>query len=212
MSLQELVDRFGPLPPPRAVHFLRQVCGALAEAHEAGLIHRDVKPANIFAAERGGLHDFAKLLDFGLVRDTKPTNSPKLTGVFTLAGTPYYMSPEQAAVDRDADARSDIYSLGGVAHFLLTGRPPFEAQSASAVLVAHAGKDVEPPSQLRPEIPKDVEQVVLRCLAKTPEERFQSALAMERALAACDGGDWTREAADQWWSHQDRILDHPATH
>ena len=129
LSLADLVERHGPLPPGRAIYLLRQACGALAEAHAAGLVHRDLKPANIFAARRGGLHDVAKLLDFGLVLPTaEPVAPPSSAGTATIAGSPLYMAPEQATGDARPDARSDLYGLGAVAYYLLTGRAPFEGR------------------------------------------------------------------------------------
>jgi hypothetical protein len=123
LSLEDLLERNGPLPAERVVHFLRQVCHGLHEAHEVGLIHRDVKPANIFAAQRGGLCDVVKLLDFGLVKPVRENASTSLSQEGGISGTPLFMSPEQARGLGDLDARSDIYSLGAVAYALLTGRP-----------------------------------------------------------------------------------------
>ncbi len=138
MSLGDLVERYGPLPPGRAVYLLRQVALALQEAHEAGLIHRDIKPSNIFAARRGGMDDVAKLLDFGLVRPAATASSARTSDEWLVLGTPLYMSPEQATNSRPLDARSDIYSLGAVAYYLLTGKPPFDAGTAIEAIVAHA--------------------------------------------------------------------------
>src|SRR5262249_22140416 len=142
LNLDQLVRRHGPLPPGRAVHLLRQVCGALQEAHAAGLIHRGIKPSNILGCQRRGRHHAAKLLDFGLVRahGLNPDGT-QLTQEGAIAGTPAYMSPEQGAA-RDLDARSDLYSLGAVAYFLLTGRPPFVRDSAVQTLAAHLGEPV----------------------------------------------------------------------
>src|SRR5207249_2684079 len=125
LNLEELVERHGPLSAARAVYLLRQVCQALREAHAAGLIHRDIKPSNIFAARRGGMDDVAKLLDFGLVRPAATARVPHLSREGVILGTPLFMSPEQATGGRELDERTDIYSLGAVAYFLLTGRPPF---------------------------------------------------------------------------------------
>ena len=138
-SLAEIVEDYGPLPPGRVIFLLRQVCDALVEAHSLGLIHRDIKPGNIFVAERGGIFDVAKLLDFGLVRDSYSANdqSLRLTTEGTITGSPLFMSPEQAIGDSQPDARSDIYSLGAVAYFLLTGRPPFEGSKPLKVIFAH---------------------------------------------------------------------------
>jgi serine/threonine-protein kinase len=200
LSLDELVHRHGPLPPGRVVYLLRQVCGSLREAHAAGLIHRDIKPSNIFAARPGGLGDVAKLLDFGLVLPAASLGEPTLTGETQIVGTPHYMSPEQAKGGRNLDGRSDIYSLGAVAYYLLTGRPPFQANGRAAILIAHARDQVEPPSRVRPGISADLERVVLRCLAKAPKQRFPDAEALERALGACAcAGDWDQGRAAEWW-------------
>jgi eukaryotic-like serine/threonine-protein kinase len=135
LSLAELVERHGPLPPERVIYLLRQACQALQEAHAAGLIHRDIKPANIFAAFRGGRHDVTKLLDFGLVKPFAegPTSSVHLSQEGGITGSPLYMAPEQASGSRSPDPRSDLYSLGAVAYFLLTGRARyFRARTPSA--------------------------------------------------------------------------------
>jgi serine/threonine-protein kinase len=203
LDLAELVHRHGPLLPGRVVYLLRQVCGALREAHAAGLIHRDIKPSNIFAARPGGLGDVAKVLDFGLVLPAEILGEAALTEETQIVGTPHYMSPEQAEGSRKLDERSDIYSLGAVAYYLLTGRPPFQADGKTAVLIAHARDPVEPPSRVRPGIPEDLERVVLRCLAKPPRKRFPDAEAMEQALGACAcAGDWDQGRATQWWQDE----------
>jgi serine/threonine-protein kinase len=200
LSLAELVERYGPLPAGRAVYLLRQVCGALREAHAAGLIHRDLKPSNVIAARRGGMDDVAKLLDFGLVRPVTTGRPEQLSAVGQVFGTPLYMSPEQATSARELDERTDIYSLGAVAYYLLTGRPPFEGADAIAVIVAHARDPVMPPSRVRPGIPRDLEQVVLRCLAKEADARFPDAASLERALLDCDcAGSWDQDLAARWW-------------
>jgi serine/threonine-protein kinase len=204
LSLAELVERYGPLPPGRVVYLLRRVCGALGEAHAAGLIHRDIKPSNIFAARRGGLGDVAKLLDFGLVRPAARSDTAHLSREGQVLGTPLYMSPEQASGGRELDGRSDLYSLGAVAYFLLTGRPPFEGQGGIAVLIAHARDPVVPPSQVRAGVPEDLERVVLRCLAKDPAQRYPDAEGLERALCQCAcAGDWNRDRAARWWRDAD---------
>jgi tRNA A-37 threonylcarbamoyl transferase component Bud32 len=203
LSLDELVYRNGALPPGRVVYLLRQVCGALREAHAAGLVHRDIKPSNIFAARPGGLGDFAKLLDFGLVLPAEILGEATLTGERQILGTPHYMSPEQAKGSHKPNERSDIYSLGAVAYYLLTGRPPFDANERIAVLIAHARDPVEPPSRVRRGIPQDLERVVLRCLAKPPEQRFPDTLALEQALGACAcAADWDQARATQWWQDE----------
>jgi serine/threonine-protein kinase len=210
LSLAELVERYGPLPPARAVYLLRQVCGALREAHAAGLIHRDIKPSNIFAARRGGMDDVAKLLDFGLVRPVATGRAAHLSAEGQILGTPLFMSPEQAMGGRELDERSDIYALGAVAYCLLTGRPPFEGEDGIAVLIAHARDPVMPPSRVRPGIPTDLERVVLRCLDKDAAERFPDAGCLERALGACAcAGNWDQDLAAHWWRDYGRA---PATH
>jgi serine/threonine-protein kinase len=200
LSLAELVERNGPLPPERAVYLLRQVCGSLSEAHTAGLIHRDLKPSNIFAARRGGMDDVAKLLDFGLVRPAATHPGAHLSAEGQILGTPQFMSPEQAKGGGELDERSDIYSLGAVAYFLLTGQPPFDGDNGISVLIAHARDPVLPPSRIRPGIPMDLERVVLRCLAKAPPDRFADAEGVDRALRECACAlDWDRERAARWW-------------
>lgn len=201
MSLQDLVTRYGPLPAERVIYLMRQVCDALQEAHAVGLIHRDIKPANIFAAYRGGWYDVSKLLDFGLAKPMASDGAdPNLTQTGTVTGSPLYMSPEQATGDQEPDERSDIYSLGAVMYFLLTGKPPFESDKPLKVMVAHASTPPVPPREVRAEVPEDVEQIVLRSLAKKPEERFQNATDLAHALADCVlAGRWNRDDARRWW-------------
>ncbi len=205
LSLEDLLQRHGPLPAERVVHLLRQTCHGLREAHAIGLIHRDIKPGNIFAAQRGGVYDVAKLLDFGLVKPVAETPSDRLTLEGSISGTPRFMSPEQARGLDDLDARSDIYSLGAVAYALLSGRPPFERASPQEVMIAHARDEVVPPSKLQADVPADLERVILRCLAKSPEGRFQDIDGLEQALAECAAADqWTQAQAARWWqeNHQ----------
>jgi serine/threonine-protein kinase len=205
MNLAQLVQGYGPVPAARAIHLIRQVCNALSEAHEQKLVHRDIKPANIFAAIRGGRHDVAKLLDFGLAKPLLDAASARLTVKGAITGSPLYMSPEQATGDGDPDARSDIYSLGGVLYFLATGQPPFDDEQPMKVIIAHAHDPVVPPSQLNPELPDDLELVILRCLQKIPDDRYQSAAGLAAALEDCnDYGRWTRDDARRWWQARER--------
>jgi serine/threonine-protein kinase len=206
LSLQELTERHGPLPPARAIYLLRQVCGALREAHAIGLIHRDIKPNNILVCQRGGYQDVVKLVDFGLVQAQEPGKDPaKLTQEGSVLGTPAYMSPEQAAGTGNLDARSDIYSLGAVAYFLLTGDRPFKGLSAMQVLAAHLYEPVKPLRSVRPEIPADLEEVVLRCMEKSPEKRFPDADSLEQAFAKCGcAGEWNWQKAEEWWKSRSR--------
>jgi serine/threonine-protein kinase len=201
LSLEELVLQYGPLPAGRTIFVLRQVCGALAEAHAIDLIHRDIKPSNVILSNRGGLHDVAKLLDFGLVR--MQSADPARMGVTQegmIFGTPTYMSPEQAT-GKELDGRSDIYSVGALAYFLLTGRPPFVRESVVEVLAAHINETAARLRGVRGDIPEDLEAVVLRCLTKDPEARFRDVLSLERALTACRASDeWSESLAAGWWS------------
>lgn len=202
MSLQDLVDRHGPIPTERAIHLLRQVCEGLREAHAMGLIHRDIKPGNIFASHRGGYWDVAKLLDFGLVKSIAPTSEPSVTqstdGI--VVGTPLFASPEWTLADGQLDERSDIYSLGAVGYFLVTGRPVFLHKSAMKLLFAHANEPVTPLRSVQPDVPADFESVILRCLAKRPEDRFHSVRDLKEALDRCELSDaWTQDQAVEWW-------------
>jgi serine/threonine-protein kinase len=201
LSLQELVARHGPLVPERAVHFLRQVCGALSEAHAIGLIHRDVKPSNVIACARGGVHDVAKLLDFGLVHgEGVKAGDARLTIQGTILGSPQYMAPEQALGKAALGARTDIYGVGGLAYYLLTGQSPFPRETAMEMMVAQVHE--QPPSlrEVRPDVPADLAEVVMRCLHKAPEGRYADADTLEQALAQCACADrWGHREARAWW-------------
>jgi serine/threonine-protein kinase len=201
LSLQEIVDRTGPMPAARVVYLLRQVCSALAEAHRTGLIHRDIKPGNIFAAERGGLHDFAKLLDFGLVKSTGfGDEGLQITREGIVLGSPLYAAPETTMGHTEVDPRTDIYSLGATAYFLLTGRPVFTGEKPLQIVFAHAKEPPRPISELRRDVPLELEGVVMRCLAKSPEDRYQTVEELEEALAeAADARNWDAHAAAEWW-------------
>jgi len=205
LSLGELIPQFGPLPAGRLIYLMRQACAGLAEAHALGLIHRDLKPANLFVAHRGGEYDVAKVLDFGLVKNTQDAGARQLTADQTVSGTPSFMSPEQATGDRSLDLRADLYSLGAMCYYALTGHPPFQGESAMAIMISHARDPVVPPSQLRPEVPHDLQAVVLRCLAKKPEDRYPDARTLAKALASCESaGDWDADKAEQWWTTKAR--------
>jgi serine/threonine protein kinase len=204
MSLGELVGRYGPMPAERVIYLLRQACDALREAHAMGLVHRDIKPGNVFAAVRGGVYDVVKLLDFGLVKPLTEEQPVHLTTEGAITGSPLFMSPEQAVGEPSPDARSDIYSLGAVGYYLLTGRPPFEGNKPIKVMIAHAHAEVVPPSRHCPDVPADLEQVILRCLAKSPGDRYPSASALCKALTACEAAEgWSRERAARWWQEQE---------
>jgi serine/threonine-protein kinase len=200
LSLHQLLAEFGPLPPGRVIYLLRQACSALAEAHVAGLIHRDLKPGNLHISERGGLCDFVKVLDFGLVKMVHPPSDTQLTADHVVSGTPLYMAPEQALADPDLDARSDLYALGAIAYHMLTGQPPFPGDNPMAVMIAHTSQEVPPFSRHRANVPDDLQQVVLRCLAKSPADRYADAKELEQALAACTAADgWDSRKAAVWW-------------
>jgi serine/threonine-protein kinase len=189
-TLEAHVDRLGPLPPARAVHIVGQAARALAEAHERGIVHRDIKPGNLFLTSLGGEHDFVKVIDFGIAKVAHPDGT--MTGTGWVLGTPEYISPE-VATGESADPRSDVYGLGAVLHFLLCGRPPFEAGNAAGLLFAHANHQASPPSSvLGKPLPSDVESVVLRALAKDPGERYANCAELALALASCRvAGKWT---------------------
>jgi serine/threonine-protein kinase len=199
MTLDDIVQRHGPLPPARAIHFLRQVCAALREAHGLHLVHRDVKPANIMVCERGGVFDVAKLLDFGLVRGGGPAADTIADG-HLIVGTPGYMSPEQAQGCDDLGPPSDIYAVGATAYLLLAGQPAFAKSSALQMLIAQATAPPPRLSAVRTGAPADLEAVVMRCLERDPALRFADVTALDDALAGCaDAAHWTAADAESWW-------------
>jgi hypothetical protein len=201
MNLQELVAGFGPQEPGRVAHILRQVAGSLSEAHGAGLIHRDVKPANVILCERGGLPDVAKVVDFGLVKDILRTGPTGLTQVDAITGTPLYLSPEAITEPDHVDARSDLYALGAVGYFLLTGKSVFEGRTVLEVCGHHLHTRPVPPStRLGRAVPDDLEALLLACLDKDPKLRPQSAPEFNVRLRACRGIEaWSESGARLWW-------------
>lgn len=201
LSLEEIVNRHGPLPPERAVHLIRQVCGALREAHRLGLIHRDIKPSNIVVLPDGSPHDQVKLVDFGLVQTLadEPDPEAKITRDGLIVGTPEYMSPEQAQ-GMGLDERSDLFSLGSVLYFLLTGREAFHRDNPVKTLLAVVNEEPVPVQRIIPFVPDDLVAVVDRCLTKPLDQRFAKATDLDAALAHCDcAADWTPAAAAVWW-------------
>ena len=199
VPLDALVAASGPLPPARVVHILRQICGSLAEAHDQGLLHRDIKPSNVMLAELGGVKDWAKVLDFGLVtRLDKRTEATESTNV---VGTPAYLAPEAIRSDGLVGPRSDLYAVGAVGYFLLCGRNVFESQSVSEILTAHLEEPPEPPSaKLGAPLPESLELLVLACLAKDPGERPRNAADLKAMLERVDVEPWTAQQAEIWWS------------
>ena len=201
LDLEDLVKESGPLSPGRAVRVLRQSCAALAEAHGIGLIHRDIKPANIFLCERGGIPDIVKVLDFGLVREIAASSDPRLTAEDVIHGTPQYLAPEAIRNSDSIDARSDLYALGAVGYFLLTGTPVFSGKSALEHIHHHLQTPPEPPSKrLGRPIPPKLEAVILSCLEKDPDRRPESAKALAEALKKCDDvTPWDELDAQRYW-------------
>jgi serine/threonine-protein kinase len=208
-DLETLVQRFGPQPAERVVHLLRQVCCSLTEAHENGLIHRDIKPANVFLTRVMGTADFVKVVDFGLVR-LDPRGRPEDAGITSrgvAAGTPAFMAPETVLEAGSGDHRADLYAFGCVAYWLLTGALVFEG-SRVQVLVDHADKPPPPPStRTELPIPKELERLVLDCLAKDPRDRPQTASAIgERLASIVLPSPWTEERARRWWDAHAREI------
>ena len=202
-----LVRRFGPIPFDRAIYLLGQVCHSLSEAESCGLVHRDVKPANIFLCRYGEDYDFVKVLDFGLVKglDDAVDMETALTRANTIHGTPAFMAPEQALGKSDVDGRVDIYALGCVACWLLTGELVFTADTPMATLMQHAQTPPVPlSSRTELRIPLQLDALVLSCLSKDPADRPQTAKELLRKLTEIDGsGAWTPERARDWWQqHQ----------
>jgi serine/threonine protein kinase len=202
MDLESLVRQVGPLPAGRVIHILRQICDSLDEAHGIGLVHRDIKPANIHLGRVGRQHDFVKVLDFGLVKaaaDVSVEHSlATIPGQMAL-GTPAYMSPEMA-LGEPVDGRADIYALGCVAYYLLTGHLVFEAEKAFQVIAKHLQMDPVPPSQrVDREVPPALERLVLKCLAKDKTGRPQSAIELSNALGFISAEAWGESQASEWW-------------
>ncbi|MGF1466936.1 MAG: serine/threonine protein kinase [Sandaracinaceae bacterium] len=201
IDLDALVERFGPMPESRAIHILVQAAGALAEAHTHGLVHRDIKPANLFLCTRGGVPDTVKVLDFGLVKSTRKEDKT-LTADHAIMGTPAFLAPEMVHSAENATFRSDLYSLGTVAYYLVTGAFVFDADSPVSLIVSHL-EDTPVPMSERLGRPVDpvFDEVVSACLAKDPADRPGSALALIDALErSAVAGTWTRRDADAWWA------------
>jgi serine/threonine protein kinase len=199
ISLQTLVTTFGSQPASRVVTILRQICRSLEEAHERKIVHRDLKPSNVMICKVAQSYDFVKVLDFGLAKPFGTPDVLNLTVEGVTLGTPEYMAPEVARAGA-VDARADLYALGCVAYFLLTGTLVFTDSNPVAVALKHMRTQPDPPSRRTSHsVPVDLERVVLKCLEKDPGARPASARELERMLAACDVPPWTEEDADAWW-------------
>jgi eukaryotic-like serine/threonine-protein kinase len=204
LTLQQIVEQAGPLPPARAIHALRGIAGSLSEAHARGLVHRDIKPANVMLCRRGGEDDVVKVLDFGLVKDTRSPHTRDLTRALRVLGTPAYMAPERIERPDSADIRSDLYALGAVGFYLLTGTPPFEGDSdlALAYKVVHVAAPTVSSVSAQP-VPAELEALVARCLAKAPDDRPASAAevaaVLDDLLVALP---WTNLQARAWWEQR----------
>jgi hypothetical protein len=202
INLEELVKEYGPLPEGRAIAILRQVCGSLTEAHGIGLIHRDIKPANIILTVCAGIPDFVKVLDFGLVKAAESDEATKITQANAILGTPHYMAPEAIERPESVSALSDIYAIGAVGYFLVTGTPVFTGKTVMDICMKHVRATPDPPSKrLGRVVHPGLESLLLHCLAKDPKDRPASTKSLEEALASLEtGNDWTPKDAEDWWA------------
>jgi hypothetical protein len=202
LDLRQLVERFGPVEPERAVYVLQQVCNSLEEAHSKGIVHRDLKPSNIFVTRRGGAYDFVKVLDFGLAREVAAEGRELITRTGVIVGTPHFMAPEAAHGAVPFGPKGDLYSLGCTAYWMLAGSPPFDGSTPEAIMTAHITEDpvsVRDRSEL--EIPRELGELVMDCLAKDPDERPQSVQAVQMTLASIEfKKPWSVERAAAWWN------------
>lgn len=202
IDLETLVRQYGPQPPARVVSIIRQVCRSLDDAHRQGMVHRDIKPTNIFLCRLGNEYDFAKVLDFGLVK-LNDDHETRLTRDGATTGTPAYMAPEMALGSGQLDGRTDLYALGCVAYWLLSGSLVFEEKGAAAMMLAHIRKEPLPLSQKMAQgVPPSLEQIIMKCLAKEITERPASAESLGQLLEECRGIDgWSVDDARRWWHH-----------
>lgn len=206
IDLQALVDKYGPQPEARVIHILQQVCGSLYEAHSLGLVHRDIKPANIMLNRRGGEPDVAKVLDFGLVKAVDDDKNNSMTAAGSLTGTPLYMSPEAIQTPQGVDARSDLYAVGAVGYFLLTGKAVFDAQNIVELCQAHVSTTpISPSERLGRPISQELESAILACLEKSRAKRPQTARDLALLLMKCPTANaWAIDEADAWWGRHER--------
>ncbi len=210
VDFRKLVNEAGPLPAGRVIYLVSQVCESLEEAHGQKLIHRDIKPANLHCGRLGVRHDFVKVLDFGLVKpiDAVP-GAAELSLEGIVQGTPAFMAPELATGESAVDQRSDIYALGCVAYFMTTGLHVFSGATPMQVAIAHVTTEPVPPShRCDAAVPDELEQIIMRCLAKNPDDRYQNARALRDALEACTyAAAWDSDLAASWWQEHAALLD-----
>lgn len=200
ISLQALVHTFGPLSPSRTVFVLAQVCESLHEAHEQGLVHRDLKPSNVMLCRVALSYDVAKVLDFGLAKNISDPGATQLTAVGTTTGTPGYMAPEVVVGEGLVDRRADIYGLGCLAYYLLTGSLVFDDANLARLALKHVHDEPEAPSHRASQpVPADLDAIVLQCLAKKPDDRPQTAESLALRLARCAVEPWSKDDAARWW-------------
>jgi eukaryotic-like serine/threonine-protein kinase len=203
-DLETLIERFGPVPAERAIHLLIQVCDSLGEAHAEGLIHRDIKPANVYVCRHGREVDFVKVLDFGMVKSQREGDDTetKLTADQAVCGTPAFMAPEQVLGSRFVDGRTDLYAVGCLAYWSITGQLVFTGRTAMEILVQHTqAVPVRPSARTELEIPATLDDVILTCLAKNPDDRPVSADRLAETLASiATGSTWTIRRAQEWWN------------
>jgi serine/threonine protein kinase len=198
-NLQRIVEVSGPLPEGRVVRILISACAALAEAHAVGLIHRDVKPANIMLCTQGGESDVVKVLDFGLVKELAVDGEASVTVASTLIGTPHYMAPESIADPASVDARADLYALGAVAYFLLSGSEVFGGKTLVDVCSRHLHQAPEPLAARGASVNAELEAIVRACLEKKKDDRPRSAVELRKRLEACGVVPWDGDRAREWW-------------
>ena len=202
VTLEDVVTATGPMEPARVIHILRQVCGSLQEAHAAGLVHRDVKPANVMLCRQGGAPDFVKVLDFGLVKSLE-SETHERAPEHDVAGSPRYIAPESLTDPSAVDGRTDLYAVGAVGYFLLTGTPVFEGESIGELITGHLQTVPTRPSlRTGRALPTDLEDVLLACLEKSAADRPQTAAELATRLDACkDAVGWSDAQAEEWWAN-----------
>ncbi|MFL5327573.1 MAG: serine/threonine protein kinase [Gemmataceae bacterium] len=206
MNLDDLVSKFGPVNEGRLLYIVRQISGSLAEAHAAGMVHRDIKPANIVLTRRGGMCDFVKVLDFGLAKSLDTAESANVTSANAMMGTPLYMSPEAVSRPHEVDGRSDVYAVGAVGYFLLTGSPVFDGETVMEICMKHTQElPLSPSKRVGHAVNAELEAILLRCLSKQQNERPKDGGALLRELEMCRvTSEWTARDAEEWWSARDK--------